>query len=189
MPWPTNPSEQYFGRGLWGWVTDVWKRLTAEADGSLHTHITGHDGTLLIQQYMPSLLKPGIHGYDGSAWQELSLLWGYTDRLHVKATHTQVGAGAYTMTIATVPADYVYVVNAIISNNATRALKHSLQVCAAADCMTVYEKTTIAAGELVLYGNVTYVLKAGDSVKAVFTTSQNGDYMVGRVWGYMMKVS
>lgn len=27
MPWPTNPEEQYFGRGGWGWDGTAWRKL------------------------------------------------------------------------------------------------------------------------------------------------------------------
>lgn len=26
MPWPTNPAEQYFGRGGWGWDGTQWRK-------------------------------------------------------------------------------------------------------------------------------------------------------------------
>lgn len=27
MPWPTNPAEQYYGRGGWGWDGTQWRKL------------------------------------------------------------------------------------------------------------------------------------------------------------------
>lgn len=72
MPWPTDPNEPYFGLGLWAWVTNVWAKLTAEADGSLHTHITGHDGTIEVTQTTPADLTPGVYAWTGSAWVRLA---------------------------------------------------------------------------------------------------------------------
>jgi len=117
-----------------------------------------------------------------------NVIWGFKERLHAKVEHTQVGAGAYTMTILTVPAGYVYVVNYIVSNNANRGLEHVHQICEAADCCNVHIQVTTAAGELAINTRVNYVLEEGDCVKAVFTTSENGDFMVGRAWGYKMAV-
>lgn len=173
---------------LYTYYNGSWQNAPTETDGSLHVSFRSQAQTLLIQQVMPSLIQPGMNAYVGGDWQKQPIMYGYSDRLHIKASHTQVGAGAYTMTICTVPPDVIYIVNAIISNNNARALKHTLQLCAGGDCMTVFEKTTTGAGELVLNGNLKYVLKEGDSVKVVFTTSQNGDYMVGRVWGTIMGI-
>lgn len=36
---PTDPNEQYFFRGLWGWVTDQWKKLIADAAGHLQVDV------------------------------------------------------------------------------------------------------------------------------------------------------
>jgi len=36
---PTDPNEQYFFRGLWGWVTDQWKKLVADDSGHLQVDV------------------------------------------------------------------------------------------------------------------------------------------------------
>ena len=173
---------------LYGDMADTWYKVRVSSGRSLHTYITGQAGDVEVTQLNPADMLVGSHGYNGTAWKKQGMIWSYHSRIHAVVTHTQSGAGAYTMTVLTVPTGYVYVVNAISSNNATRALKHTQQLCSAGGCMNCYEKTTLAAGELVINANLNYVLTEDDTVKVVFTTSQDADYMVGRVWGYAMKV-
>lgn len=39
MPGITDPTEQYFKDGLWGWVTNQWKKLIADAAGHLQVDV------------------------------------------------------------------------------------------------------------------------------------------------------
>ena len=39
MSGPTDPAEEHFDKGLWGWVTDTWKKLVADAAGHLQVDV------------------------------------------------------------------------------------------------------------------------------------------------------
>ena len=41
MPHITDPNEPYFKNGIWGWATDQWRRLSADAAGRLQ--VRGED--------------------------------------------------------------------------------------------------------------------------------------------------
>jgi len=167
MGWPTNPQEQYFGRGLWGWASTTWERLAS----------------------LSNLLGVALHGYDGSAWQKLSLLWGYSDRLSESASHTKSGAGTYTMTIATVPAGSVYVVNVVILQNLSSAVNQFVVFYDGTNELRVKKFSVPAAGVWNTYDNVSYVLKEGDEVRGRFVSCGDADQLRGYVWGYEMGVS
>ena len=115
-------------------------------------------------------------------------LWGYHDRLYEYNEHQKTGAGSYTLEVLEVPAGYVYVVNSIVSNSVGTALNHQHQVCLGNSCVTVHQETQSASAVLVINSGVSYVLAAGDKVKVVYTAAQDADYLVARVWGYMMVV-
>ena len=115
-------------------------------------------------------------------------LWGYHDRLYEFNEHQKVGAGSYTLEVLEVPAGHVYVVNSIVSNSVGTALNHQHQVCLADSCVTVYQETQTASAVLVINTGISYVLAAGDKVKIIYAAAQDADYLVARVWGYMMLV-
>jgi len=43
MPGITDPGEEYFKDGLWGWVTSAWKKLIADAAGHLQVDVVASD--------------------------------------------------------------------------------------------------------------------------------------------------
>lgn len=114
--------------------------------------------------------------------------WGYTDRLAAVDNHVMIGAGDYVLAICTVPDGYIYVINAIYSNDTETAIQQQHQCYAGAIGYTVHAETPVSAGIPVIHSPVSYVLKAGDSVKVYFIGAQNDDLLIGALWGYKMAV-
>lgn len=43
MPGITDPNEEFFKNGLWGWVTNTWKKLIADTAGHLQVDVVASD--------------------------------------------------------------------------------------------------------------------------------------------------
>lgn len=189
MGWPTDPNESYFGRGLWGWATDVWERIKGDGSGALHVHIASQTGTQLIQQMMPTLLKPGIHGYDGSNWQELSLLWGYTDRLAENKTYTMLAGTTYAMAFTQPDVGYVHRITGF-SLATTKAGAGALPYASFGGALSVINPAMVMAANV--YQAISpfdLVLKRGDWFQLNWSAVAADDVLVGNIWGYKMKVA
>jgi len=170
-------------------ANDCFRVVGGDGVGHANIRIAAQGVDVEVTQDAPADLLVAAHGYDGATWRKQPLVWGYTERLYAFDTHTKAGAGTYTITVFTVPAGYVYVVNAIVSNDTATAIKHAHQVCDGDDCMTIHEETQSGAGVLIVNANISYPMEAGDKLKVVFTAAQDADYLVARVWGYKMKVN
>jgi hypothetical protein len=131
----------------------------------------------------------GLWGWDLSQWRKLPMLFGYSDRLAAVSQHTKSGAGNYQMTITTVPSGYVYVVQAITGNDVGTGVRQDFQLYADTAAYTIHTETMTGSGALIVHDNLNYVLKAGDSVQIAFISAQDGDVLIGRVWGYKMAVA
>ena len=84
----TDPSEEYFKDGLWGWASTVWEKLVSSS-GLLHT---------------------GSHGWDGSAWQKLGMVWGFSSQYAEREYNHTHAAGTVALTFSTCPVGVVRVV-------------------------------------------------------------------------------
>jgi len=164
---PTNPAEQFFRRGLWGWASTTWERLYS----------------------LSNLLGVALHGYDGSAWRKLSLLWGYTGVVAEVVSDLDADAGDNTLTIVTVPAGYVYVINAIMTQNQTNAVAHRHMLATGGTQYAIKEFLAHAAGTWAINDNISYVLAAGDKAQVQFIACTADDNLLARLWGYKMAVT
>jgi len=188
MPWPTNPSEQYFGRGLWAWVTDVWVKLVATAGGALHVYLAGQAVDVEVKQQTPGDLTPGIHGYDGAAWRKLSLLWGYTDRYAEQKVHTMTAGVTYSMPFTAVADGYVHRITGFSltsSKNAAVALPYANF---GGTLMVINPPHTVVANVYHAVSPFDLVLKKDDFIQFNWSGVAVNDVLVVYVWGYKMAV-
>ena len=133
--------------------------------------------------------QSGGWGWDLTQWRKLALSWGYTDRLALKVTHTMVGTGNYNLSAVTVPAGYVYVIQAVVSWNAGSATTQIHTLNDGVYNHPIASFSTPAAGVYNIVDNLSYTLKEGDQVIAQFLSCSNADVLSGAVWGYKMAVA
>ena len=134
-------------------------------------------------------IMSNIHGWDGSAWRKLSLIWGYSGRWRQTITGTAVGAGKATAISTGLDAGYVYVVQAL-------SLQHD--AAAAKDCYILVTGDAVAAtlvrdvavtplNTLPWTGELT--LKSGDIITAEALAPGDGKHVYLHIWGYKMKIA
>jgi len=189
MPWPTNPSEPYFGRGLWAWVTDTWVKLVSTAAGALHVYVKGGDVAILVKQQQAALFTPGIHGYDGAAWRKLSLLWGYTDRWAVSPTGVSTGDPATNVVTIDVPEGYVYKLEGWqLEHNDTVARSVFLSCVADTASVQMYSNAAFVPNTQA-FGINQFTLKEGDHLQFTVWGLVTGKTAYLNVWGSKMAVA
>lgn len=185
----TDPAEEYFKDGLWAWdpAAEEWLKLIVDP---LTNHLMVDPGDdFEVHQYTAADLRVAAHGYDGSAWQRLGLLWGYSDRWGEYLGETKSGDGQYSRTTAVVPPGYVYVVQAAYIKNETAA--RGPMYFRAYDGGIYHPVVGVLApaqNQIVTLSGP-FVLKAGDAMNLAQDSCLNNDTMVAGVWGYKMKVT
>jgi len=161
---------QYLNRpNTYVWEYEVDKYLTPNADN------------FDVIQAIVANLEEKLMG-------NLNTLWGYDDRLAVLINHTKVGGVTYNMDMFTVPAGYVYVVNAIMSYNVNTAVTQRHKLHDGTSFYIVRSVDAQPAYTWLLTDNVNYPLKEGDKVTLSWVNCLDGDTLYGRVWGYKMVV-
>ena len=188
MPGITDPAEEYFKDGLWGWVTSTWKKLIADAAGHLLVSFAAQTIDVEVTQTTPADLTPGIQGWDGSQWRKLPLLWGYTDRYAEQQSNTSAAAGYNWLTFSTVPAGQVWVVTALSWVDVNTAC--TLIVFSLYDGALLYTICADPAPSANLYRSVAcnVVLRAGDCLKILFGGCALNDDIYAWALGYKMAV-
>lgn len=129
------------------------------------------------------------HGYDGSAWQKLPLLWGYSDRWFERVSDTDATAGTNTLDTAAVPAGYVYVVQGIATLNLSTVVTHRQGLRPGTYDMILQRTTGVGAGVTLPLFPVGIALKEGDTVRARFYGCTAGDDIHLSVVGYKMAIA
>lgn len=155
--------------------------------------------TTYVSDYQPGYyLSPTVEDYDDilaivSDLEDVLMgnpntIWGYSDRWQQYRGLTKSGAGDHTFEITTVPAGYVYVLNAIKSTNDTTVTDHiHLLYDGTRDFqLAVYED--VPADTWQVTDRLNHVLKAGDKIRATILDCLDGDVIRAQVWGYMMVV-
>jgi len=110
MPGITNPAEEYFKDGLWGWVATAWKKLVATAGGALHIYIAGQAADVEVKQATPADLLVGVCTWDGAEWKRQPHIFGYSARYAELEYEDGVAAGDRLLTFSTVGEGQVRVV-------------------------------------------------------------------------------
>jgi len=131
----------------------------------------------------------GSWGYDGSQWRKMPLVWGYYDTYVEAGSVRSAGAGVETVVLGAVPAGYVYVVNTIaVLDITTDPTKVEGVVVKGGIDVPVFTK--LSPGVNAWYAFVlSAALKEGDYVKAWFTGTANGDWLLLRAEGYKMRIN
>ena len=163
----TNPAEEYFKDGIWGWVSTAWEKLVSSG-GRLFT---------------------ALHGWDGSAWRKLPLIWGYSDRMEESVSDTETTTADEEVSTTPVPAGEVHVVQAAcvrwIGASCTGI---QIQAVGGGTYAMLYETLSPVSGSWYMWSGE-MVLKQGDRFRAPFTGLTAGDNIYLRVWGYKMKIA
>ena len=163
----TDPAEEYFKDGIWTWATSAWEKL-ASSGGRLLT---------------------ALHGWDGAAWRNLAMLWGYSDVYREREFEFSVSSGEQTLTLDVVPAGEVWVINNFTARTTTESAGY------------IGLLANIDGTELVLTRGIHLmpfvpvrwtghlVLKAGDYLIAVFSDCAAADDIYADAAGYKMLVA
>lgn len=134
-------------------------------------------------------LRTQLHGWDGSAWQKLNLLWGYSDRYAERKVNTDAAAGTNTLDFTAVPAGEVWVVNSIAAvdqNSAITAIWITANL-AGVNYFLLVQASPVAGTWYFWNGNI--VMKAGDYIQVFFLGTVLNDDIDARACGYKMKVA
>lgn len=165
---------------LLGWdsVNARWQAVAVDASG-------------LVQIDVADIADRQVnaHGYDGSAWQKLPLLWGYTDRYTESIEHTKIGAASYNMWSSEVAAGVVRILNMSSSLDNTTAITHRHFLRDGTDNFQIETFAAQPINTWAVNPNVFYVLKEGDQQRIQFVSAADGDVLTGRWWGYEMAIS
>lgn len=185
----TNPAEEYFKDGLWGWVATAWKKLVATAGGALHIQFAGQEADVEVKQTTPADLTPGICGWDGAAWRKLPLMWGYSETYYEAESQVTTGVGDYTLTASTVPNGEVWVItNVLAFNQATVNSFIALKVYDGANTFEFRRKAGPAVDEEVIF-NGSLALSSGARVRGVFYGCGATETITMHLFGYKMKIA
>lgn len=163
----TDPAEEYFKDGLWGWATSVWEKLVSSG----------------------GLLFTALHGYDGSAWRKLALVWGYSDVYGEWEQETNVSAGNNTLTFSTVGAGEIWVVTGFSAFCAqTNITRVELRASVGGTAIRIKQAPYGTANQTVDWAGV-LVLKEGDELTVLFTACSLNDDIFASAWGYKMSIA
>uniref|UniRef100_A0A6H1ZVS3 Uncharacterized protein n=1 Tax=viral metagenome TaxID=1070528 RepID=A0A6H1ZVS3_9ZZZZ len=188
MPGITDPAEEYFKDGLWGWVTSTWKKLIADAAGHLLVSFAAQTIDVEVTQTTPADLTPGIQGWDGAQWRKLALLWGYTDRLADQQSVADATAGTNLLVHTTVPSGQVWVITGGSVIDAQTAATCSFLAVVGGAGFFIYSYGTLTPWKYSVMPACYFVLKAGDYVQSQFEGCVVGDDLVSNIWGFKMAV-
>ena len=134
-------------------------------------------------------IMSNIHGWDGSAWHKLPMVWGYSDRFVEPASTAAVGAGDAEALTTLVPAGEIHIVQAVEIWHTDAAAQDIFGAAydGATSMMLLPRQSTDAGVHRVWSGEV--VLKAGDRVRAYAFAPGDGESVAVNIWGYKMKIA
>jgi len=186
---PTNPAEEHFRRGLWGWATSAWVKLVATAGGILKVHVAEQTGFLTVRQTVASYLVTSGYGWTGAAWRKLPMLWGYSESWRQQVTSPASGSGDANAATTPVAAGYVYILQAVsASHDAVGNKDIETYVYDGSVVAALIPRAMMAPG-IAQGWSGKVVLEEGDTVNAYLWAPGDGKAIDLRVWGYKMKVA
>jgi len=163
----TDPSEEYFKDGLWGWASTAWEKLVSSG-GRLFT---------------------ALHGWDGSAWRKLPIVWGYSDRWAEAVDATATGAGNASANTDPVSDGYVHVLQGFhVNHDAVAAHEISVYVLCSGIVFRLYHNLTFAP-DVYHIGFCQVTMKKDDTVNVFLRAPGDGKTVELSVIGYKMKVA
>ena len=170
-------------------IDDLRNALVDVGLDELRTYFIGQAADVEVKQQEPADLTPGIHGWDGSDWKKLPMVWGYSDRYHEQVSELNAVVND-TLDTTPVPAGYIHVVTSLSAFNATNAFSR-LQVITLTGTSTgphSIDQTNPTAGTAYNWSG-SLVLKEDDYIRAHFDGNTANDDLYLRVWGYKMKIA
>ena len=130
-----------------------------------------------------------IYGYDGSEWQKLPLLWGFSEIWYEDLGGTQEGDGTYAVYSTPVEAGYIHVCQIISLRNNTGA-RGEILFGVYNDSAVVYVHGNLSPAQ---YGPEVFsgclVLEYPERIRVVHVNCLDGDVLEGGVRGYKMKIA
>lgn len=189
MPGITNPAEEYFKDGVWGYVTTAWKKLVATAGGALHIQFAGQEADVEVKQTTPADLTPGVCGWDGSAWHKLPLVWGFYDTYSEVESASNVAAGDVTMNFSPVPAGEIWVVQHFtLRPSQVNASRITLRAVVGG-LVIILKNTVTPAVHQALSVHYDVVLAENDRLQAFAAGASLNDDFYAYACGYKMKIA
>ena len=189
MPGITDPAEEYFKDGLWAWdpAGGVWLKLII--DPLTNRLVIDHPGDIEVVQPVSGDLCVANHGWDGSAWRKLPLVFGYSDRYLEKEAEANVAAGTHSLTFTTVPAGEIWVIQSFTGRCKQNTLT-GIQLVALGDATGAVLKQCkpALAGDTVGWSG-DLVLKEDDGLMATFLNCALNDDIYSEAWGYKMLIA
>lgn len=189
MPGITDPAEEYFKDGLWGWATSAWKKLVATGAGVLHIQFAGQEADVEVTQTAPADLQVGLSGYYGAAWKKLSMVWGYSSVYREYKASAVSGAGTKDLTFAGSSAGVARVIQGICGVN-TDTVCSVIAIFMVSSGTTVYIRTIV---EPPVWHSINLlhelVLQPDDYCLVRFYDCADGDVIVASAWGYDMSLT
>ncbi len=143
----------------------------------------------ILTELEQKLEQANLHGYDGSAWQKLPLLFGYTDRYSEYVEVHLDPDDYYDISSTTPPAGYIYVVQSV-SIYFTGESMSSLDIYGynGSENFPLFSQSSPESYyKYLITGN--WVLKPGDMIKGAFNNTVNGGWGILTLWGYKMKIA
>lgn len=189
MPGITNPAEPYFKDGLWGWVTDQWKKLVATAGGALHIQFAGQEADVEVTQTAAADLTPGVCGWDGTVWRKLPLVFGFSEVYHEQVKDLNATVTSDALTGSAVDPGEIWVVTSVVAyDKNTNITEVHASVSDGATWWPFAQRFPTAAGEYLVWSGM-LVLEEGDYIDAGFGGTVAGDDIYLNINGYKMKIA
>lgn len=151
--------------------------------------VQGDDVDTAIPATAKAMLASSLaHGYDGTLWRKLALVWGYSARLAEVDSRTQSGGGNELVELYTVPSGYIAILNATMSRNRDTITTHEHILVADSTEYAIKIYVNNPVGSTAINDNVKYVLSEDDVFQVRYYACTNNDRLITKCWGSLMKV-
>ena len=169
-------------------VNDRWQVVECTADGYLKIRLQEVNGTVLIQQYMPSLLQPGINTYIGTAWQKQAPVWGFSDTVGQKLSEqSNVAATFWMQTADPDPGEVWRILGLSLYRSANVPTFVRVQVYRDAALDNIVDLDIAVVNKYYSFP-FDIVLKAGQYLRFGFASATVGETCEATYWGYQLNV-
>lgn len=189
MPGITNPAEEYFKDGQWAWdpVGKVWKKLIIDPLTDQLSVAVNNDAE--VHQVTPANMRTGAHGWDGTVWRKLPLVFGYSSRLAEYKTGVAAGAGHAVCSTTAVAPGHIRVLQVVSASHNAGVNKgiEVYHVVAGVSAPLIFTTATATGAWEILTCEV--VLAEGDQITAYAIAPGAGKSVYMHVRGYQMKIA
>jgi len=164
--------------------------LYYDVDNDRFQLVTGGDVDADIPADAKAKLVSALsYGWDGSAWQKLPMVWGFTDRWFELVFTLDATLGSNDLVTAVVPPGYVYRAEWQSVINGTRNPSRIWFAIWAGATGVIYEDQPGPGANTRAYYRLPVTLKAGDKIGVTIGDCGAGDDIFYRVWGTKMKIA